>query len=352
MGWGDPEAQAWPGDDAPAWWREPRYDGQDAWATPQPPRRIWLHLLLFALTLVTTMAVGARFQRNFANGRPAFDERSDLNPFGPLVKHPAAILEGIPFAVTLLFILSMHEWGHMLACRRYGIAASYPYFIPAPTIIGTMGAFIRIRSPFRSKRDLFDVGIWGPIFGFITTLPFLVAGLAMSRYAPGICTDGAFSFGHPPLMQLLNRVLNPGVAEFDLSLHPVALAAWVGLFATSLNLLPAGQLDGGHILYAVSYRWHGPVSRFVGIVLGLPMLVMLASWGLAHWYPAANSVGDWIDEFYWPGWFFWSLIILTLARRHPPIYDFRPLDSGRQWLAVAALAIFLLCFAPIPFRVF
>jgi Zn-dependent protease len=336
----------------------PAYDGpREVWVTPPPASRkdrwwIWVHIVLFALTLLTTSAVGARFQRNFVEGRPAWDMGTDLNPFSGMREHPGHILDGLPFALTLLFILSLHELGHMVACWRYDIAASYPYFIPAPTIIGTMGAFIRIKSSFRTRRSLFDVGIWGPLAGFVAALPFLVVGLALSKVTTGIYVDGTVSFGLPPLIQLLNLVFHPGVSEFDLALHPIARAAWVGLFATAMNLIPAGQLDGGHILYAVSPVWHRIVSLSMALLLGLPMVVMMSCWGLARWFPTLNSAADLVDEFYWPGWFFWSLLLIFLGRRHPPVYDIFPLDNGRRLLAVVALVIFLLCFAPIPFRTF
>jgi Zn-dependent protease len=326
----------------------------------QAPRKnrlwIWLHLLLFLLTLVSTSAVGARFQRNFVQGRPAWELGADLNPFAGLRDHPersiTRFMDGLPFALSLLFILSIHELGHLVACWHYDIDASYPYFIPAPTIIGTMGAFIRIKSMFRTRASLFDVGIWGPLAGFAAALPFLVVGLAMSRVTPGIYIDGTVSFDFPPLFQLLNLFLHPGVSQFDIALHPLARAAWVGLFATALNLIPAGQLDGGHILYALSPRWHRVVSLSVAALLGLPMVVMMSCWGLARWFPSLNAIADLVDDFYWPGWFLWGVLLIFLGRRHPPVYDPHPLDAGRRALAVLALLVFLLCFAPIPFRTF
>ncbi len=336
--------RAWPGDIWP----------QVEVRQPPPKNRlwIWLHVLLFLLTLCSTAAVGARFQRNFVQGRPAWDLGADLNPFAGLRHHPERILDGLPFALSLLFILSIHELGHLVACWHYDIDASYPYFIPAPTIIGTMGAFIRIKSMFRTRRALFDVGIWGPLAGFVAALPFVLIGLAISRVKPGVYIDGTISFDFPPLFQLVNLLLRPGVSQFDMALHPVARAAWVGLFATALNLIPAGQLDGGHILYALSSRWHRIVSVSVAVLLGLPMVVMMSCWGLARWVPSLNAVGDRVDEFYWPGWFLWGVLLLFLGRRHPPIYDPSPLDKGRRWLAVLALVVFLLCLAPIPFRTF
>jgi len=243
----------------------------------------------------------------------------------------------------------------MEAARRYGIAASYPYFIPAPTLIGTMGAFIRIKSPFRTRKALFDVGIWGPFAGFIIAFPVLIVGLVLSKRAIGLYPDDALGFGSPPLILLLNRVLNPKAGEFDLLLHPVARAAWVGLFATALNLLPAGQLDGGHILYALSPRWHKIVSRGVALLLAGPMIPRAAIEVMAWWHSQYAAYwdlwGDRMDAFYWPGWFLWG-VILALFWRHPPTYDSTPVDPRRRIQALIALAIFVLCFTPVPFRIF
>jgi len=323
------------------------------WSPPPAPptRRVWLHVLLFLATLLTTTAVGARFHHNFVTGHPAYEAGTGLNPFSGLWQHPARLLEGLSFSLTLLFILSMHEFGHVAACRLYNVDATLPFFIPAPTLIGTMGAFIRIKSMFRTRRALFDVGIWGPFAGMIAAVPFLVLGLAKSRAGTGIYIDGAIGFGSPPLILLLNRILNPGVREFDLLLHPVAQAAWVGLFATALNLLPAGQLDGGHILYALSPHWHKISSRALAALLALPMLPRAALELLSIWWPYLDDWCDRMDAVYWPGWFLWG-VLLTFLWRHPPVFDARPMDAGRRRQALLALLIFALCFTPVPFQQF
>jgi membrane-associated protease RseP (regulator of RpoE activity) len=288
-------------------------------------KRLWLHVLLFALTIVTTLAVGAQLELNYARGRPAFDLERSFNPFSAVWGHPERLLAGIPFSLTLLAILMAHEMGHYLTCRYYGIAASYPYFIPAPTIIGTMGAFIRIREPIVSRKALFDIGISGPLAGFMVAMPVLIAGIAVSRVVPAMHYSGTLTFGNPPLVRLLERLLHPGITEYNLYLHPIARAAWVGLFATALNLLPIGQLDGGHILYAMVGERHRLLSRLFVLAL-LPL-------GYLFWY----------------GWLVWATLLFFLGMRHPVIFDPLALDRRRRWLGALALLIFLLCFTPAPF---
>jgi membrane-associated protease RseP (regulator of RpoE activity) len=230
---------------------------------------------------------------------------------------------GLPFSLTLLGVLMAHEFGHYLACRYYRVNASLPYFIPAPTFIGTFGAFIRIRSPIYSKQVLFDVGIAGPLAGFVCVLPALAIGLAYSKVLPGIAGRGDLVFGVPPLLWLLEKAIFPGVAAADIYLHPVARAAWVGVFATALNLLPIGQLDGGHIVYSFIGERHRVFSKiFIAALLPLGFL-------------------------YWP-WFLWALVLFVLGRRHPSIFDSSRLSPGRRRLGYLALVIFLLCFMAAP----
>src|SRR6266481_1219138 len=205
--------------------------------------------LLFLLTLISTLVVGASFAASYAVGQsPEID--GFFSMYGTLLADPRYLLAGVPFAFTLLGILLAHELGHYFACRYYGISASYPYFIPAPTLIGTLGAFIRIRSPIYNRNALFDVGLAGPVIGFLFAVPALAIAILYSKVVPFSEVNAATVFGHPLAMRLLVAALRPGVRPGDLLLHPVGRAAWVGLFATALNLLPGGQLDGGHILYA------------------------------------------------------------------------------------------------------
>ena len=238
------------------------------------------------------------------------------------------LLLGIPFSFTLLGILLAHELGHYFACRYYEISASYPYFIPAPTIIGTMGAFIRIRSPIVNRKALFDVGLAGPVVGFLFAVPALAIAIAYSKALPAAQAESDIIFGHPPLFWLLTALLRPGVLPEDLFLHPVGYAAWVGIFATALNLLPIGQLDGGHILYALASEKHRRIS--------LAMVGVLVPLGF----------------FFWPGWLVWAVLLLLLGFRHPALLDrWAPLDRKRRLWAGMALLIFLLCFTPLPFVV-
>jgi membrane-associated protease RseP (regulator of RpoE activity) len=286
--------------------------------------RLWLHVLLFAITLLTTTVMGARMQYNFDHSLPFFDVDRDLAVILDSWKHPAALLAGLPFSLTLLTILMAHEMGHYLACVYYRIDASLPYILPAPSLTGTFGAFIRIRSPIYSKRILFDIGIAGPIAGFIFLLPALSVGLAFSKVVPGIAMTGSFHPGTPIILGLLQKVIFPDAGPNDLYLHPVVRAGWVGLLATAMNLLPIGQLDGGHILYAISPAKHKLLSKiFIG---GLVLL----------------------GAFYGYEWIVLAIILFFLGRKHPVIYDPEEVGSTRIKFAFLALVIFVLSFMPAP----
>lgn len=287
-------------------------------AEPEYPReRYWLYGLLFAATMVTATVVGAAMQYDFDRNLP-FDLEHSFTLWSRIWRHPAALIDGLPYSVTLLAILMAHELGHYLAALYHRVNASLPYFMPSP-FLGTFGAFIRVRSPIYSKRELFDIGIAGPIAGFVFLLPALAIGLALSKVIPGIETQSPLQFGAPGLEWLLAKAIFPGVPMANLCLHPVARAAWVGMFATCMNLLPIGQLDGGHILYAFFPNRHRTVSRWLCLAL-LPM--------------------GWL----WLGWLFWGGVLLWLGRRHPTILDASDLGRGRRQLGWIALAIFLLCF--------
>ena len=235
------------------------------------------------------------------------------------------MLAGVPFAFTLIGILLAHELGHFFACRYYGISASYPYFLPAPTLIGTLGAFIRIRSPIYNRKALFDVGLAGPVVGFLFAVPALAIAIFYSRVVPLSDAHSSIVFGQPLVMRLLVAVLRPGVAPGDLLLHPVGRAAWVGLFATALNLLPGGQLDGGHILYSVASKYHRKITLAVALLL-IPL-------GL----------------FFWNGWILWSVLLLAIGFRHPPLLNrWEKLDRTRLVWAAVAVLMFILCFMPMP----
>jgi membrane-associated protease RseP (regulator of RpoE activity) len=297
-----------------------------AFAEPQPKRGLALALILFVLTVISTLAVGTEFSLSFAQNRAPFSGLG--NPFAPTwhaLTHPRLLLLGIPFSFTLIGILLAHELGHYFACRYYKIDASYPYFLPAPSLIGTFGAFIRIRSPIFNRKALFDVGFSGPLVGFVLAVPILAFGVYISKVVPNAQAGALVLFGNPPILRVFMQLFHPGVNPQNILLSPIALAAWVGLFATALNLLPIGQLDGGHIVYSVMSGNHRRTS--------LTFAIALVAMGI----------------FFWSGWLVFAVLFLVLGLRHPPLIDpWTPLDAARRAWAVVALIIFLLCFTPLP----
>jgi membrane-associated protease RseP (regulator of RpoE activity) len=301
-------------------------DGELAAPFARSRERYWLNGLFFAMTLVSTTFVGAAMQYDF-NRNLAFDVENHVSALARIWAYPSQIWLGLPFSLTLLAILLAHEFGHYLACQYYHVDASLPYFLPAPTLTGTFGAFIRVRSAFTSRRALFDIGIAGPLAGFIFLAPALAVGLAFSKVMPGIGLRGDLHFGVPAIQWMLERAVFPGVRSADIYLHPVARAAWIGALATALNLLPIGQLDGGHILYALAGRRHRLIS-----MLSIAGLVLM---GL-YWRV-------WL-------WLFWGVVLFWLGRRHPVIDDPATLGLGRVKLGLIALVVFLLCFTLAPIR--
>jgi membrane-associated protease RseP (regulator of RpoE activity) len=284
-------------------------------------------VLLFLATAVTCLAAGAQFAASYARNEAASTEEY-VRAFKMLFVHPTQLASGLPFALTLLTILLAHELGHFFACRHHHIRSSYPLFIPFPSLIGTFGAFILMRSAIRTRRALFDVGASGPLVGFVFAIPALVYGVMHAKFVPGIANADKmeFVFGVPLAVKLVAAIVHPGIPVRLLLLDPVGRAAWVGLFATSLNLLPSGQLDGGHILRSVSTRAHWVVSWI------LPLL--LVTLGLLQ---------------HWSGWFIWAGLLFALRfLRMPPVYDITPLDRNRRWIAFVALIVFLLSFMPAP----
>jgi len=298
-----------------------------SFSVPRARERYWLYGLLFAITLVTTTVVGAAMQADFDRNVP-FDIENSFPLYGEIFRHPQILLQGLPFSLTLLTILLAHEFGHYLAALYHRVDASLPYFMPSP-FLGTFGAFIRVRSPIYSKRVLFDIGISGPLAGFVCLLPALATGLALSKVIPGIAHQGTLHFGVPGLQWLLVHAIFPAAGSADLYLHPVARAAWIGMFATAMNLLPIGQLDGGHILYSFFPQHHRTVSKLLCIALLLSSLV--------RWYLGTPYTNLMV-------WIIWPLVLLWLGRHHPMIHDPSRLDAGRSQLGWIALIIFILCF--------
>jgi membrane-associated protease RseP (regulator of RpoE activity) len=293
-----------------------------------PLKTLLLAILLFLVTLCTCLVAGAHFAAAYAENEAVnFDEF--LNALTLLYKHPFALISGLPFALTLLTILLVHELGHYFACRHHHIHSTYPYFIPFPSLIGTYVAFIMIRSPIRTRRALFDVGASGPLVGFIVAVPALIFGILHAKVVPGLADPNHVSaiLGAPLILHGLAALFYPHTPVANILLHPVGRAAWVGLFATSLNLLPAAQLDGGHILRSLSPRLH----RYFSIVV--PFILI----ALAYFH-------------FWAGWYVWgALLFIIRFFRFVPIFDPEPLNPARRLGAVISLAVFILCFMPSPF---
>jgi Zn-dependent protease len=295
------------------------------WVLPAPRQRWGLHLLLLAATFVSTLTVGARIYANFALRQPAFsfnDENLPLFPIEWMWQAPARWMHGLSFSLALMFILLAHEMGHYLYARYYHVNATLPFFIPFPSLIGTFGAFIRIKSPIPTRAALFDIGIAGPIAGFIPSCVAVLVGLSLSHplmFVGPVDNEPGF----PAAFYLAARLLHLDVPVTSLSLHPIAVAGWVGMFATALNLLPGGQLDGGHILFSVFPKLHRWVSLAVVIAL-----VPLA-------------------KYCWVGWLLWA-VVLWLTSRHPPIRRRPDLSKARKLLAIFAIAMLALAFTPTP----
>lgn len=275
---------------------------------PKIPR---INLVLFILTIFTTLLAGAIME--------------GVNP----LKNPVGIIHGWPFSVTLMLILGFHEFGHYYFARKHNVNATLPYFIPAPTFIGTFGAFIKIKSPIYRKDALLQIGAAGPIAGFIVAVPALIIGLSLSQIVEISSADIGITLGDSILIKFLTVVIFPSLnSTQDVMLHPIAFAGWIGLLVTMLNLLPIGQLDGGHIAYAMLGRKYDKVSKFALLAL-IPMGLLSLNWIV------------------------WAILILVLMRttKHPPVNDIDvPLSDKNKKIGYICFAIFVLCFIPIPFK--
>jgi len=277
----------------------------------------YLHIVLFILTFLSTLSAGALQQ--------------GIN----IIKSPGRIIEGLPFAGTLMTILLCHELSHYLASRKNHTAATLPYFIPAPSIFGTFGAFIKMKSPILTRKALIEIGASGPIAGFIISLAACIIGLHISKVIPMPQGEGTLSLGDSLLFSFLSRTILGAIPEhYDILLHPVAFAGWIGLFITSLNLIPIGQLDGGHVCYAILGERHRQVSLF--------LVVLLALLGLSSLLGFSG----------WEGWLVWAILMLILGIKHPPVlYWEAPLDPKIMSIGFLTLVIFIITFIPEPFKV-
>jgi membrane-associated protease RseP (regulator of RpoE activity) len=287
--------------------------------------RLWVHRALFFATLITTTLAGADHYGGFI---------SDFTDKFPAIPLTTLLLHGLWYSATILAILGCHELGHYVACRYYDVDASRPFFLPVPVLLtGTLGAFIRIREPIPNKRMLFDIGIAGPIAGFLIAVPALFVGLSLSHVVrlPVRLPPGTMDLGEPLMFKLAARLIWGALPEgTSLNLHPMAFAAWFGLLATALNLFPIGQLDGGHISYAVLGRRSTYVTlAMIGVALGL-----------------ARFSSSWIV---------WTALMIVMlvafGPRHPRTPDEHvPLNPARVALAVVALLMFIVCFTPAPIQ--
>ena len=267
-----------------------------------------LHFFLFLFTLFSTLVAGTLQQ--------------GINP----IENPWLLWKGIPFSFTLLMILGAHEFGHYFMSKKHHIDVTLPYFIPAPSFIGTFGAFIKMKSPIMDRRILLDIGAAGPLAGMCVAVPVLLVGLSLSevRYE---AVESGFSLGSSLFFLFLNWLVHGSMPDdVNLILHPIAFSGWIGLLVTCLNLLPVGQLDGGHVAYAVI----GPKQHVVSKAV-LAILVVLGVTG-------------------WSGWFLWAGILLIMGTNHPPvIYDWIPLDRKRKVIGWTTLSLFVMTFTPVPF---
>lgn len=284
---------------------------------------MWLPAVFFLLTCLSTTTVGALLGLGFSQ------TPLDALPSGFWSLVPVLARHGFPFAFAIMTILTCHEMGHYLTARLYGVDSTLPYFIPFPlSFVGTLGAFILIRSPFPHRRALLDIGLAGPFAGFLATIPFLVIGVAQSRPASiSALSEGGEVFGEPLLFAWVAELFGPELGAGEtLLVSPFAFAAWFGLFLTALNLMPIGQLDGGHATYAVFGRRAHQISR-VAFFLLIPLSYLA------------------------PTWLFWALLawLLGIRRPHPPtLRDGMPVPTSRLWMAAIALAMFAICFTPQP----
>lgn len=276
-----------------------------------PIKSLILSLSLFLLTLISTLVIGA------------------LNRGGNPFHNFKDIFLGIPFSFSLLAILSGHELGHYFTARKNKISVSLPYFLPIPhPLIGTMGAFIKIKSIIPDRNVLIQLGIAGPLIGFILTVPITIIGIILSKITEIPQTESAFRLGSSLLFFLLTKIIYPSLPSgYDIVLHPMAFAGWLGMFITAINLVPLSQLDGGHIAYAILGKNH----KYLIITL----LILLGFLGLL-----------------WPGWFFWILLIFVFGLKHPPAQDeITPINKNDKILAIIGLIIFILSFIPNPFPI-
>ena len=289
----------------------------------QAPRKFqhrWgRHILLLVITVVTTTVFGVDHYLSFSSN---FGTR-----FVAMNRH--VWLEGFLYSLSILGILGAHEMGHYIACRRYDVDATLPFFLPFPSLSGTLGAVIKIREAFPTRTALFDIGVAGPIAGFVVLIPFLFVGMALSNVIRVPAHMEGWSLGEPLLFKFASWIVFGTVADgYSVNMHPMVFAAWFGMLATAWNLLPFSQLDGGHLAYATV----GDSSRYVSLVTVAGAVVM---------------------AFVSYSWIAMTLMMVAmlvfLGPRHPRVvYEYEPLARGRIGLAIFAIVMFVVCFTPVP----
>lgn len=265
-------------------------------------------IFLFLSTLLTTTAMGAIMQG-----------------FSPLSKD---IVKGFIFSLPLIFILASHELGHILAMRKYGIRSSFPYFIPAPNIIGTFGAIMILREKINESSKILKIGAWGPIAGFIAAIPVSIIGLNLSSIVEASAQqEGMIKLGSPILFSVMEKIIFKVPDGSDLLLHPIAFAGWIGFFVTAINLIPVGQTDGGHIVFSIIPHFH----RAISLITSLSLVIF----GLIFWY----------------GWIIWGILTLILGIRSIPYLPHQDIGKNEKIIAIISLLIFILSFTIAPIEI-
>lgn len=285
------------------------FEENGQWKPKEPEKKFpWLNIILFLITLFTTTFAGTMF-----SGKPPYPINN--------------LLYGLPFSVSLMTILLFHELGHYILSKKHHVDASLPYFIPAPSFIGTFGAIIQMKSTIDNKNSLVDIGATGPLSGFIISIPFLFYGISKSTIVTGMPKE-SIGLGDSLIIKIIIFIVWGNIPEGkDLILHPVAFAGWIGCFVTAMNLFPVGQLDGGHIAYAFTPRHANKISRFFLFILII------------------------LGFFAWEGWFIWAIVLFFLGTKHPPVLDpFEKLTPLRKILGFFSLLVFILTFIPTPFK--
>jgi membrane-associated protease RseP (regulator of RpoE activity) len=314
-----------------------------------PTTSEWIkHSVLFLLTFISTTFAGIIIVApdpavpepttsgllGYLSYIPDYYLRIVTALFSLAIANPDLIKSGLAFSTALLTILTAHEMGHYLACRYYGVRATLPFFIPAPPLFlaGTFGAFIKMKSPLPSRRALFDIGLAGPLAGFAALLPIAFGGVLFLQPAPSYSSGPGVIFNDPLLIQMIAKLVGAKLAEA--SLNPLYMAAWFGLLVTSLNLMPVGQLDGGHGTFAVfGQRAHRLFGRFAFVAVAV-MSVLGFIW---HGSPS--------------GFLYTILLAVMLRVRHPAPEQMEPLGTKRVVIAIITLIIFALSFVPFPLTI-